>query len=448
MACRLLFHAFLSVLLCCFADNTRNPPKIVTKEGNLVLKAGEDGDIVFEPDQGKQVFIGGNVLNVSASAKGEKGDQGIQGAIGSKGEKGEIGPPGQAVSMNGTVNVTGTPGQKGEKGIQGLNGTKGGKGEPGNQGPAGKNGTDGIQGPPGVNGTKGDRGAQGPAGPLFNTLNQTILRCKNSSDYGSVRFISGYLQVCTKLGWQQLAYQDSLCELNVPRMNHEAFQSSTFGVLLQFNGDLLVNFSPNMNLTNMTAEYKDAGGQNITQYIQGIMGQAVQLKQQEYINFQGIPAGFWSGDEWSVMTLVKFHDDGILGIGKENPVLGDGIPATNQGFHLGMKNKNILYGYYSSDIQGVKTLDYDKWYQVTWTWKKSNKMRKIFIDGKLDVADNSKDSYQGLSGQTQIGTWWSGNNGLKTNLEIDTLYIIDKAIEYTPIDQQLCFAKALNAYMP
>jgi len=73
------------------------------------------------------------------------------------------------------------------------------------------------------------------------------------------------------------------------------------------------------------------------------MGQAVQLKQQEYINFQGIPAGFWSGDEWSVMTLVKFHDDGILGIGKENPVLGDGIPATNQGFHLGMKNKVSPY---------------------------------------------------------------------------------------------------------
>lgn len=40
----------------------RNPPKIVTEDGNLVLKAGEDGDIVFEPGQGKQVFIGGNVL--------------------------------------------------------------------------------------------------------------------------------------------------------------------------------------------------------------------------------------------------------------------------------------------------------------------------------------------------------------------------------------------------
>ncbi len=74
--------------------------------------------------------------------------------------------------------------------------------------------------------------------------------------------------------------------------------------------------------------------------------------------------------------------------------------------------------------------------------------RKIFIDGKIDIKDNSKSSYQGISGQTQIGTWWSVNNGITTNLEIDTLYIIDKAIEYTPVNQQLCFAKALNSNMP
>ncbi|KAL9986077.1 hypothetical protein ACROYT_G000151 [Oculina patagonica] len=458
MAYKLLFYTFLPLLLGCLAEFTgRNPPKIVTKDGNLVLKAGEDGDIVFEPGQGKQVFIGGNVLNVSgvAGTKGEKGDPGIQGQNGSKGEKGEAGPPGQIVSTNGTVNVTGPPGQKGEKGIQGitgtkgdagLNGTKGQKGEPGIQGPGGKNGSDGIQGPPGVNGTKGDSGPQGPAGPLFNTLNQTTLRCKNTSDHGSVRFMSGHLQVCTKLGWQQLGYQDSSCEeLNVPRMNHEAFQTSTFGILLQFNGDLLVNLSPNMNYTNMTTEYKQNAGRNFTQYTQSTMGQAVQLKELEYINLYGIPAGFWSGDEWSVMSLIKFRDDGILGSSKEDPVLGDGTPANDQGFHLGLKNKKVLYGFYSSDIEGNADLDYDKWYQVTWTWKKSNKMRKIFIDGKIDIADNSNNAYQGISGNTQIGTWWSGK---KTNLEIDTLYIIDKAIEYTPVNQQLCFAKVFNSNMP
>lgn len=82
---------------------------------------------------------------------------------------------------------------------------------------------------------------------------------------------------------------------------------------------------------------------NITQYNQSIMGQAVQLQGQEYINLYGIPAGFWSGDEWSVMSLVKFRDDGILGNSKENPVLGDGTTANYQGFHLGLKNKVLPY---------------------------------------------------------------------------------------------------------
>jgi len=54
------------------------------------------------------------------------------------------------------------------------------------------------------------------------------------------------------MGWQKLAYQDSLCQWNIPRMNHEAFLTATFGILLQFNGNLLVNLSPNMNFTNMT----------------------------------------------------------------------------------------------------------------------------------------------------------------------------------------------------
>lgn len=40
----------------------RNPPKIITKGGSLVLQAGEDGNIVFEPAHGKQVLIGGNAL--------------------------------------------------------------------------------------------------------------------------------------------------------------------------------------------------------------------------------------------------------------------------------------------------------------------------------------------------------------------------------------------------
>ncbi|XP_068693281.1 uncharacterized protein [Montipora foliosa] len=372
MARKIKFYSIFSLVLCCLAANNckgRNPPKIVSKDGNLVLQAGEDGDIVFEPGQGKQVFLGGNVLNASGAAgpKGEKGEKGIQGDNGSKGEKGDMGPPGQTISL---------------------------KGNTGSQGPPGKNGTDGIQGPPGLNGSKGEPGVQGPPGPLFNTIDQSTLSCNNSSDYGLVRFLSGVLQVCTMAG------------------------------------------------------YETNGGRNTTQYVHGIMGQAVQLRGIEYINLHGIPAGFWSNDEWSVMGLMKFHDDGVLPARKDIAVLGDGEAANYKGLHLGLRRQKVLYGFYSNDILGVTNLDYNKWYHVTWTWTKVNKMRKIFINGKLDKEEKSKISYIGISGKTEIGTWWNGNNGhTKTNVEIDTLYIINKAIDYS-YEQQLCFAKALSPQLP
>lgn len=74
MANKLFPVVFVYMGICCLAENNeRNPPKIVTKDGSLVLKAGEEGDIIFEPGQGKQVFIGKNALNMSgvSVAKGE-----------------------------------------------------------------------------------------------------------------------------------------------------------------------------------------------------------------------------------------------------------------------------------------------------------------------------------------------------------------------------------------
>ena len=85
--------------------------------------------------------------------------------------------------------------------------------------------------------------------------------------------------------------------------------------------------------------YETNGGRNTTQYVHGIMGQAVQLRGIEFINLHGIPAGFWSNDEWSVMGLLKFHDDGVLPANKDIAVLGDGEAASSKGFHLGLRRQ-------------------------------------------------------------------------------------------------------------
>ncbi|XP_067016108.1 uncharacterized protein [Acropora muricata] len=456
----LRLFSLLCLIFCCIAENKRrNPPKIVTRDGNLVLQAGEDGNIVFEPGNGKQVLIGANVLNTSTVAgpkgekgetgspgnvtagvpgiKGEKGDDGTQGLQGTKGEKGDIGPPGQNITLvskgepgskgekgstgkSGTDGIQGPPGINGSKGDPGLNGSKGdpgpigSKGDPGPDGSKGDPGRNGSKGDPGPNGSKGDpgpEGPQGPPGPLFNTLDQSSFSCSNSSDYGTVRF--------------------------------------TLGVL-QFNGNTTVILNQaSKNITNMTTDYETHGGRNTTHYVQGIMGQALQLKGSEFINLHGIPETFWRGDEYSVMGLMKFHDNGILvPPNKYLAILGDGDTKNHKGFHLGLKGQRVLFGFYSNDLLGRNQVEYDQWYHITWTWKKANKKRKIFINGQLDNEDTSRQLYLGGSGQTEIGTWWNGSIGyVKTNMEIDTLYIINKAIDYFS-EQQLCFAQALNPQLP
>lgn len=75
------------------------------------------------------------------------------------------------------------------------------------------------------------------------------------------------------------------------------------------------------------------------------------------------------------MTLLKFHDDGVLGNNKDILVLGDGIAANNEGFHLGLRQQKVMYGFYSSDTLGSQTLYYGKWYHITWTWTKANGIR-------------------------------------------------------------------------
>ena len=75
--------------------------------------------------------------------------------------------------------------------------------------------------------------------------------------------------------------------------------------------------------------------------------------------------------------------------------------------------------------------------------------RRILLDGITDKQDNPHNNYKGPSGKTQIGAWWSFSH-LKTNVEIDTLYIVNEAVIYpaTNTYQQQCYAKDFNSYMP
>ena len=76
--------------------------------------------------------------------------------------------------------------------------------------------------------------------------------------------------------------------------------------------------------------------------------------------------------------------------------------------------------------------------------------RRIYINGKLDTEDKPNHPYTGVSGNTQIGTWWNDPVSFPNNLQLDTLFITNKALDVTAseYDRLLCLAKHFHSQMP
>lgn len=79
--------------------------------------------------------------------------------------------------------------------------------------------------------------------------------------------------------------------------------------------------------------------------------------------------------------------------------------------------------------------------------------RQIFINGVLDKKQEGVAPFAGKSNNTEIGAWWDNTLNRKNNIQIDTLYIIDKVVAYksrwTSTDWlELCQARLVNNDMP
>lgn len=37
--------------------------------------------------------------------------------------------------------------------------------------------------------------------------------------------------------------------------------------------------------------------------------------------------------------------------------------------------QKVVHGFYTNDLKGIDTLEYGRWYHITWTWTKANGMR-------------------------------------------------------------------------
>jgi hypothetical protein len=100
--------------------------------------------------------------------------------------------------------------------------------------------------------------------------------------------------------------------------------------------------------------YQDPVSNDTTtpEYLPSAMGKAIRLRGRKNINLDGIPVDFWSRNQWSVMALIKFTDEG-LNFQKEIPVIGAGVTQHEKGFHLGLKSQ-VCVGTISKFVKQIR----------------------------------------------------------------------------------------------
>ena len=429
----LLLQTFTVLFTITSAADLQDKPKISSKGADLHLSSGTGGNIVFEHSKQGKIFFGTQELNFTSKA-GPPGSPGIKGDKGGKGDS-----------------ISGASGTKGDKGDQGL------AGPPGRDGEKGETGWPGSEGAPGQPGSPGRPGSTKNVGPAiyYTDLDKKSETC-NSTMVGVLRYSVKGLQLCTQVGWRNIALDMNpphcLTTANIPERNLQAFYNGNPGIMFEFNNDTKPMVNPSG--FNITAEIMPHGSKPV--YTEAVMRQAYNFTGMNYINVTGIPETFWQGD-WSITALVKYDeiakpnsDDGTK---YDLPLLGIG---TNSGsfqdeMHLGFRGTTgsrleVLFEY-NNDNYMRHSVKSNTWYHITWMLKKNSDgtyTRNFFIDNELHYSlDQQK--YSGSSVVT-IGTWQT-NSSMTNNLSVDHLIISSELISYKE-NQQLCFAKLLDKRLP
>lgn len=436
--------SFFVLLTPSFADQ----PKIFSKGGDLHIHSGDGGNIVFETPHDGKVLFGSHQLNVTKSA-------GPPGAKGNKGEKGA------SASGGGPAGTKGDKGNKGDAGVPGENGERGYEGQ---------NGSPGSKGDAGLPGPQGRPGPMGPAinvgsATYYTNLDKASEKC-NSSSVGVLRYSSlKRLQLCTSVGWRNIALEMYLARcsvVSVSERNLETFYKGEPGIMFQFNNDIKPLINPSNYTPKIKAELVPKANKSQMPYIDGIMRQAFHFSGKHYVNVTGIPDDFWRNHNWSVTALLKFRNlnSNLVPTSQyyDIPVLGIGSSNVSQGLRLGIRghksNKQIhyavLFEYKSNNFQQSSPLSTDTWYHVTWTSvinSEGQTLRSVILDGQVHKTDRQTDQYTG-SGHTTIGAWSYEQSD--NNLMLDHLIISSGVVDYslTKKEQQLCFAKLIDKSLP
>lgn len=92
----------------------------------------------------------------------------------------------------------------------------------------------------------------------------------------------------------------------------------------------------------------------------------------------------------------------------DRTILGTDTAGTNLGLHFVIRNKKVYMGFYGNDLTGVKTLQNNKWYHITWRYNKNSGEQAIFINGTLDASGTGHAAFAGTAA-VRIGRWISRN---------------------------------------
>ncbi|XP_028414406.1 uncharacterized protein LOC114537455 isoform X2 [Dendronephthya gigantea] len=468
----------ISVFVITLAD-LQGKPKISSKGADLHFRSGTGGNIVFEHSQGGKIYFGTHQLNFTSAAgrPGSPGKTGVKGDRGPKGDKGDSsGGTSGTKGDKGDRGLAGSPGRDGEEGRPGSEGRPGATGRPGTTGPPGNPGPLGNPGPPGNPGTPGRPGSTEVQPDIYYTdLDKKSENC-NISIVGVLRYsASNGLQLCTKVGWRNIALDVNpphcTKDVNIPERNQRAFYDGKPGIMFQFNNDiepLTSSLSSLKNGADVASEIRPRNSSAV--FVNAVMRQAIHFTGANYVNVTGIPETFWQNN-WTIAALVKigdisnpnsiqgdqYYDVALLGIG----IQSDQSPQNE--LHLGFRGKKkaskfhfeVLFEH-NNDSNKHGPVHTNTWLHIMW-WSQKNldgsENRCLQIQNGYRHCDNNvQRKYSGGSGALTIGDWRiiHGNISMVNNLMVDHLIITTGIIDYTStaLDEQLCFAKLVDKRLP
>lgn len=95
-------------------------------------------------------------------------------------------------------------------------------------------------------------------------------------------------------------------------------------------------------------------------------------------------------------------------------------------------------GFYSNDLDTPDgTVRAEEWVHICFWLDVEGGSRRIYINGKLEVADSGKAgvAYKGTAGKTIVGSW--GDRGQKFNGIIDEVQVWDRALTENEIKESM-----------